>query len=421
MRTELVEVHQAAEKLRTVVWANEPPSTLEDSVVAISEVRAMLDAAEIEALGAYDAAKEWKATSALSAATRIASLTNRPLDDVRWRAGLARKLRTMPHTMVAFELGEIGIDHVRVLCRANLRALAPEFARDEAELVEKARTLRYDEFVTKVQRWREVVDPEGTEKRALSNHEERRLHASESFEGMGRVDGWMEPFSYHVFKTELDRHYQLLLDAEWADARARLGDAATVHDLERTPAQRRHDALANMAEASREHAGVAAESSLGTTIVCDHATYLVALARILAAMRGEDPNQYRYPFERRCEFADGIPVTPEQAVWASIAGWIGVLAVDENGHALNHSRNHRFFTSAQRDATMLAFPTCDDPTCSIRSIHCQMDHLLEWIDGGLTDTANGHPLCRGHNLWKEHQRVKNGGVTGRHRRRRTQP
>ena len=97
-----------------------------------------------------------------------------------------------------------------------------------------------------------------------------------------------------------------------------------------------------------------------------------------------------------------------------------MLAVDENGHALNHACQRRFFTGPQRDATMIAFPTCDDPTGSIRSIHCQIDHLLEWTDGGPTDTANGRPLCKGHNLWKEHQRAKRG-VTGRYRRRRTEP
>lgn len=409
VRVELDHLREATEKVRTVVWANEPAATLEASLVSISEVRSMLDAAEIEALAAYDAAKEWKATSALSAALRIAYLTNRPLEDVRWRVGLGRKLRTMPHTMSAFELGEISLDHVQQLCRVNLKALAVEFERDEEGLVDKARTLRFDEFAAEVRRWREVVDPEGTEKRALSNYEERRVHASESFEGMGRLDGWLEPLTWHVFDTELGRRYQQLLDAEWADARERLGDAATVNDLERTPAQRRHDALGLMAEASREHDGVPAERSLGTTIVCDHATYLVALARILAAMRGDDPDRYRYPFERRCEFADGTPVTPEQAVWASIAGWLAVLAVDEHGHPLNYSRHRRFFTGAQRDAEIIAFPTCDDPTCPIRSVHCQIDHILEWIDGGTTDSTNGKPRCDGHNLWKEHQRVKNGG------------
>ncbi len=421
VRVELDHLRETTEKVRGVVWANEPAATLEASLVTISEVRSMLDAAEVEALAAYDAAKEWKATSAQSAALRIAYLTNRPLEDVRWRVGLGRKLRTMPHTMAAFELGEISIDHVQYLCRVNLKAFAPEFARDEELLVDKARTLRFDEFAVEVRRWREVVDPEGTEKRALSNYEERRLHASQTFEGMGQVDGWLEPLTYHVFNTELGRRYRQLLDADWAEARQRLGDAATVNDLWRTPAQRRHDALGVMAEASRDHDGVPAQRSLGTTIVCDHATYLVALARILAAIRGDDPDQHRYPFERRCEFADGTPVTPEQAVWASIAGWIAVLAVDENGHPLNYSRHRRFFTGAQRDAEMIAFPTCDDPTCPIRSVHCQIDHILAWIDGGPTDATNGKPRCDGHNLWKEHQRAKFGGITGRVRRRRTKP
>ncbi len=421
VRVELDHLRETTEKVRGVVWANEPAATLEASLVTISEVRSMLDAAEVEALAAYDAAKEWKATSAQSAALRIAYLTNRPLEDVRWRVGLGRKLRTMPHTMAAFELGEISIDHVQYLCRVNLKAFAPEFARDEELLVDKARTLRFDEFAVEVRRWREVVDPEGTEKRALSNYEERRLHASQTFEGMGQVDGWLEPLTYHVFNTELGRRYRQLLDADWAEARQRLGDAATVNDLWRTPAQRRHDALGVMAEASRDHDGVPAQRSLGTTIVCDHATYLVALARILAAIRGDDPDQHRYPFERRCEFADGTPVTPEQAVWASIAGWLAVLAVDENGHPLNYSRHRRFFTGAQRDAEMIAFPTCDDPTCPIRSVHCQIDHILAWIDGGPTDATNGKPRCDGHNLWKEHQRAKFGGITGRVRRRRTKP
>lgn len=203
----------------------------------------------------------------------------------------------------------------------------------------------------------------------------------------------------------------------WAEARARLGDEATVNDMERTPAQRRHDALVEMARASREHGARGAEPSLGTTVVVDHATYLAALARILARVRGEDPDQYRYLFERRCEFADGTPVTPEQAVWLSIAGWLEVLAVDENGHPLNYSYKRRVFYGPQRDALMIAFETCRDPSCRIRSVHRQIDHLLEGDDGGPTDVVNGQPLCRGHNLWKEQQGVKAGGRTGRGRRR----
>lgn len=47
--------------------------------------------------------------------------------------------------------------------------------------------------------------------------------------------------------TELGRLEQQEFAADWAEARSRLGEAATAADLQRTPAQRRHDALVRMA------------------------------------------------------------------------------------------------------------------------------------------------------------------------------
>ncbi len=61
-------------------------------------------------------------------------------------------------TVSAFELGDLTLDHVSLLCRANLFALAVEFARDEATLVDKARTLSYDEFARERRNWAQVVD-----------------------------------------------------------------------------------------------------------------------------------------------------------------------------------------------------------------------------------------------------------------------
>ena len=84
VRAELMQLHESTEKVRTVVWANEPAASLEISLVTISEVRAMLDAAEVEALAAYDAAKEWKATSAQSAALQpFADKLGAPPSEVR--------------------------------------------------------------------------------------------------------------------------------------------------------------------------------------------------------------------------------------------------------------------------------------------------------------------------------------------------
>ena len=50
MHAELVHLRESTDKLRTVTWANEPAATLEDVVVEVASVRAMLDSIECEAL-----------------------------------------------------------------------------------------------------------------------------------------------------------------------------------------------------------------------------------------------------------------------------------------------------------------------------------------------------------------------------------
>ncbi len=414
MCAELSNYLEALEKLRTVVWANQPASVHGDHAVALVQAGSIVDAITIEAVGALDASKEHKACGDFSAADHLARRCRVRHQSVARLVKVARKLRAMPHTQAAFAAGDISLDHVETLARANSLRLAELFARDEELLVGYARTRTFHGFATEVKIWTAIVAPEDAEERAARHDDERTVHLSESFEGQGRLDGWLSRDGYHEVRAELDRHYQRLLDQDWAEARSRLGDAATALDLARTPGQRRHDALREMARSSKAHAGIGAEPSVGTTIVCDHDTYLTALARILAELRGGDPTQFPYPLQRRCEWVNGDPATPEQAVWASIAGWFDVLAVDENGIPLNYSDRRRFAVGRQRDAAIIAFPTCEDDGCDIRSVHCEIDHLLAWIDGGLTDIANLRPRCKGHNLWKE-------WVTAQLRRRRTRP
>lgn len=414
MCRELVNAIEALEKLGTVVWANQPVSTMGDTAVALVKAGSVLDAVTVEAVGALDASKEHKATGDFSPAHHLARRCRAKHESMTRLQRAARKLRTMPHTEAAFIAGEITLDHVDILINANRAKLAELFTRDEELLVGYARDRTFDGFSAEVKAWTAIVMPEDAEERAARQDDERSVHLSETFEGQGKLDGWLSKDGYHEVRTELDRHCQRLLEQDWAEARQRLGDAATALDLARTPAQRRHDALREMARASKEHGGIGPEPDIGTTIVCDHDTYLTALARILARLRGSDPEAFPYPLQRRCEWVNGDPATPEQAVWASIAGWFDVLALDPNGVPLNYSDRRRFFTGRPRDALMIAFPHCDQPGCDIRSVHCEIDHLLAWIDGGLTDVTNGKPRCKGHNLWKEM-------VTAQLRRRRPSP
>ncbi len=414
MRIEIVELQRAIEKARTVVWANEPSCTLPDVAVAMVEAGSVLDAVTVDTIAALDASKEHKATGDFSPADLLRRRCRAKHDTVARLQRAARRLRTMPHTAEAFAAGSITLDHVDVLIRANTAKLAELFARDEELLVGYARDRSFQGFTTEVKLWTAIVKPDDAEDRAARQDDERSIHLSETFEGQGRLDGWLSRQGYHEVHTELDRRCRQLLAEDWAEARARLGDAATALDLARTPAQRRHDALIEMARASKAHDGIAPAPDIGTTLVCDHDTFVTAFARIVAKIMGTDPDHFPYPLQRRCEWANGDPATPEQAVWAALTGWLDVLTLDPEGVPLNHGRTHRIATRAQRRAAKIAFPTCDQPGCDIRSDHCEIDHLLAWIEGGGTDIANLRPRCKGHNLWKEWARAREHRRRGRH-------
>ena len=76
--------------------------------------------------------------------------------------------------------------------------------------------------------------------------------------------------------------------------------------------------------------------------------------------------------------------------------------LDAKGFPLKHARRQRFFPQPLRDALKIAFPECQGESCDVRSVHCEIDHILAWIDGGTTDATNGQPLCKRNNRFKEH-------------------
>ena len=127
MRAELVHLRESTEKLRTVTWANEPVATLEDTVVEVASVRAMLESIECEALAAYDASKEYKATGDTSAAARISWLTHSRKSAVERRGRPGRPPRLVPPPRAAVRLRENRVDprggaHARRPLRAGRRA-----------------------------------------------------------------------------------------------------------------------------------------------------------------------------------------------------------------------------------------------------------------------------------------------------------
>ncbi|MGI8686104.1 MAG: DUF222 domain-containing protein, partial [Acidimicrobiales bacterium] len=218
-----------------------------ESVERLHRSLARLEAATTVATAALDASGEWRGTGARTASGWLSVCCRLPKSAASRRVHLGRALRHLPVAEQAWLAGDIGAAQVSLLAHARTPVTEEAMARDEALLVGKAKELRYSHFVRAMAYWSQHADPDGAEDTAAKQRDGRRFRYSESFEGMWFGDLVFDPVSGAIFADELERRYDELFAADWAEARARLGDAATVADLLRSQQQRRADALLEMA------------------------------------------------------------------------------------------------------------------------------------------------------------------------------
>ena len=114
--------------------------------------------------------------------------------------------------------------------RARTPATQEALERDEEMLVGEAGRLPFESFVRLLAYWSHHADPDGTEDDAASGRAAPRFHLSQSFENMWWGDLVLAPISGAILAKALSRIEEELFDADWAEARARLGDAVTTSD-----------------------------------------------------------------------------------------------------------------------------------------------------------------------------------------------
>lgn len=249
----LAVLRDAAAQVLAHPWAGRPGPVLGDALEQVVAAERMVAAAKTLVLGAFDATGQHRVEGHPSAATWVGAKTKANTRHVKHQAQQARALREMPLTEAAFAAGRIGAEHVAVLVRARTRDVIDEFAGAEADLVAAAETLDFDEFDRKVRDWRSFVQPDKSERRARDAEQRREGHASRTFDDLVRLDAWLDPLGGTEFLDEFTRIEQELFEADWAEARARVGEHATKRDLRRTAKQRRADAFVEMARRSRAH------------------------------------------------------------------------------------------------------------------------------------------------------------------------
>jgi hypothetical protein len=283
----------------------------------------------------------------------------------------------MPLVAEAWLAGEIDDAHVRRFGRALNRRTEDAFAMSEAFLVDKARCLTFREFEELLDYWLAHADPDGADEEGMEKRARRAVSLDETFTGMWSGHILLDPVSGAVVSDELRRLEQKMFEADWAEARARLGREPSPSELARTPDQRRADALVEMAVRSATAKGKRPR---------------LTLSILMGASK----------FSELCQLSTGQVVTP-----ASLVPWITEMEIerilfDAYGERAVRVSRRRLFTGAVRRIIEVRDRRCYHDYCEEPMSRCQADHVEPWSEGGMTSQENGRLACGFHN------RIRNG-------------
>ncbi|HEX3426474.1 MAG TPA: DUF222 domain-containing protein [Acidimicrobiales bacterium] len=355
------------------------PATLADHDTMIDLHRQLdrLEATATRAAAALDAKREWEEWKFRSAASWIAWRCRRSHSAARAEIALGRALRHLPEAEKAWLDGAISAEHVRVLARARRPATAERLAADEKMLVGKAMCtdLSFRQFCRLVAYWAQLADPDGADRDAADQADQRRFHLSQSFQGMWYADGVFDPITGAIVNRELSRIEKEFFDAEWADAKARLGREPTIADLSRTPGQRRADALVEMAIRSASAPADARRPEPLFTILVGWETF-----------KG-----------RICQLANGTVVAPGALVPWLHQAWIERVVFGAPSRVIDVGATRRLFSGATRRAIQIRDQECFHPACDESFEDCQADHIVPYAADGPTSQDNGRMACGFHN------------------------
>src|ERR1700732_3077599 len=172
-------------------------STLEGSSLGepLIDIRAVIDRSEAvfaDGVRRFDKSGEYKADGALSLTAWLRWKCKLSGGAALERVEVARQLEKLPKTEAAFANGDLGFQHVAVLARTAEHVGAAAVRKDEANLLEAARTMDPGQFTTVAKNFEHRVDAGGALGGANHARHGRYLHIGEPVDGLVRLDGVLD-------------------------------------------------------------------------------------------------------------------------------------------------------------------------------------------------------------------------------------
>jgi hypothetical protein len=284
----------------------------------------------------------------------------------------------LPALAAAVEVGSVGEEHIRAVCRAIdvlPGCVSPvEVARAERTLVGHATTVDAGIVVTLGQRIADYLNPDGL----FSDDDRARrrgVHLGpQGPDGMSRLTGVLDPQARAYFEA---------IDAVVRPGRHQPDEARD----ERSPAQRCHDALKLGLETAIASGGLGVHRGHPVTVVVT--TTLGDLEQ--AARAAVDPAT-PMPAAARTGGGSRLPMRDLIAMAAKTIHYLAVFD-EHTERPLYLGRQKRIATADQRLICYARDRGCTRPNCLESGYRCEVHHARDWARGGRTDADSLFFLC----------------------------
>lgn len=400
-----------------------PDGVLTDELLALRGVIDRVEASFARRLAAVDRRGLARSDGCVSTVAWLRRRAGMTANAASERVRVARQLGHLEATSEGFASGRLTYGHVAVIARAAADVGPRHAAAAEPVLLEAAGRMDPDRLRRVAARLRHCVDPDGAQAGANRAHERRRLHVSETMDGLVVLDGLLDPESGTMVRRALEAV-----------------TAPPNPDDRRCAAQRRADALTELCGHAldtgrlpttggvRPHLNLTASTETLAGTRCSPDTGRTHVANDADPDAGPDavPGD---PSAPRGASEPGVPGGPSAPGGPSRPGGPGAQPIDvpppaetENGHPLPHESLRRLACDATLTRVLLdpysqpldvgratrtvppalrralntrdggcRYPGCDRPP-SWTDAH----HLTLWADGGPTALHNLVLLCRPH-------------------------
>jgi hypothetical protein len=343
-------------------------STINDASLGerLIEIREVIDRSEsvfADGVRRFDRSGEYKADGALSLTEWLRSRCKLSGGAAAERVEVARQLEKLPKTDEAFASGAVGYQHAVVMARAAEHVGAAAVRKEEASLLQVAQTMDPGKFTGVAKNFEHRVDAAGALAEANHAYQRRYFHLSEPQDGMVRLDGILDLEGGATLKTALSA----------------LMPAPTKDD-DRTPGQRRADALVGLARKPLDG------SKLGTIGGQRPHLVITASAETLLGLKGAPP----------AEMAGVGPIPMETAQRHACDPTVSWLLGQAEIESEAGSHAHRQIPAATRRALVARDRGCVFNGCHRPAIWCDGHHLVWWTRGGQTALPNLALVCGRH-------------------------